>query len=59
MTVKEYLGQAYLLDKRIKSDSMELDELRLMAETISSPGFKPVTSGTSANSMRLIYNYFI
>ena len=35
MTVKEYLGQAYLLDKRIKSDSMELDELRLMAETIS------------------------
>ena len=39
MTVKEYLGQAYLLDKRIKSDSMELDELRLMAETISSPGF--------------------
>lgn len=40
MTVKEYLGQAYLLDKRIKSDSMELDELRLMAETISSPGFE-------------------
>ena len=40
MTVMEYLGQAYLLDKRIKSDSMELDELRLMAETISSPGFE-------------------
>ena len=40
MTVKEYLGQAYLLDKRIKSDSMELDELRLMSETISSPGFE-------------------
>lgn len=40
MTVKEYLGQAYLLDKRIKSDSMELDELRLMADTISSPGFE-------------------
>ena len=29
MTVKEYLGQAYLLDKRIKSDTMELEELRL------------------------------
>lgn len=40
MTVKEYLGQAYLLDKRIKSDTMELEELRLMAQTISSPGFE-------------------
>jgi DNA-directed RNA polymerase specialized sigma subunit len=39
MTVKEYLGQAYLLDQRIKSDSMEYEELRIMAETISSPGF--------------------
>ena len=40
MTIKEYLGQAYLLDKRIKSDTMELDELRLMSQTISSPGFE-------------------
>ena len=40
MTVKEYLGQAYLLDKRIKSDTMELEELRLMSGTISSPGFE-------------------
>lgn len=40
MTVKEYLGQAYLLDKRIKSDTMELEELRLMSQTISSPGFE-------------------
>ena len=40
MTVKEYLGQAYLLDHRIKSDTMELEELRLMAQTISSPGFE-------------------
>ena len=40
MTVKEYLGQAYLLDKRIKSDTMELEELRLMLQTISSPGFE-------------------
>ena len=40
MTIKEYLGQAYLLDKRIKSDTMELEELRLMAQTISSPGFE-------------------
>ena len=40
MTVKEYLGQAYLLDKRIKSDTTELEELRLMSQTISSPGFE-------------------
>lgn len=40
MTVKEYLGQAYLLDKRIKSDTMELEELRLMSQTISTPGFE-------------------
>ena len=40
MTIKEYLGQAYLLDHRIKSDTMELEELRLMAQTISSPGFE-------------------
>lgn len=40
MTVKEYLGQAYLLDQRIKSDTMELEELRLMSQTISSPGFE-------------------
>lgn len=40
MTVKEYLRQAYLLDKRIKSDTMELEELRLMSQTISSPKFE-------------------
>lgn len=40
MTVKEYLGQAYLLDQRIKSDTMEYEELRIMSQTISSPGFE-------------------
>ena len=40
MTVKEFLNQAYLLDQRIKSDTLECEELRLMAETISSPGFE-------------------
>lgn len=40
MTVKEYLSQAYLLDLRIKSDSLECEELRTMAQTISSPGFE-------------------
>ena len=33
MTVKEYLGQAYLLDNRINSDTKELEELRLMSQT--------------------------
>lgn len=40
MTVKEYLHQAYLLDQRIKSDTLECEELREMAHTISSPGFE-------------------
>lgn len=40
MTVKEYLGQAYLLDQRIKSDTLECEELRQMAQSISSPGFE-------------------
>lgn len=40
MTVKEYLGQAYLLDQRIKSYSKECRELREMAESISSPTFE-------------------
>lgn len=55
MTVKEYLGQAYLLDKRIKSDTMELEELRLMSQTISSPGFEEhynATKNTDAPYVR-------
>lgn len=40
MKVKEYLGQAYLLDQRIKSDTLECEELRNMAKNISSPGFE-------------------
>ena len=31
MTVKEYLHQAYRLDQRIKSDTMEAQNLREMA----------------------------
>ncbi len=40
MTVKEYLRQAYLLDNRINSDTKELEDLRMMSQTISSPGFE-------------------
>ncbi len=40
MTAKEYLRQAYLLDKRIESCSLECADLRQMAESISGPGFE-------------------
>ena len=37
MTTKEYLQQAYRLDKRINSHIKELGELKSMAAAISSP----------------------
>ena len=61
MTVKEYLGQAYLLDKRIKSDTMELEELRLMSQTISSPGFEEhynASKNTDAPYIRTLEKMF-
>lgn len=61
MTVKEYLGQAYLLDHRIKSDTMELEELRLMAQTISSPGFEEhynATKNTDAPYIKTLEKMF-
>lgn len=61
MTVKEYLGQAYLLDKRIKSDTMELEELRLMAQTISSPGFEEhynASKNTDAHYIKTLEKMF-
>ena len=35
MTIKEYLHQAYRLDQRIKSDTMEAQNLREMARSVS------------------------
>jgi len=35
MTVKEYLHQAYRLDQKIKSDTMEVQNLRVMAGSMS------------------------
>ena len=40
MTVKEYLHQAYRLDHRIDSDIAEMERLRGMACSVSSPGFE-------------------
>jgi RNA polymerase sigma factor (sigma-70 family) len=57
MTVKEYLGQAYLLDQRIRSYTIECDELRQMAESISSPGFEEhfnATKNTDAPYIRTL-----
>lgn len=40
MTAKEYLKQAYYLDRRINSDLQELTELKKLAYSISSPGLE-------------------
>ena len=40
MTAKEYLKQAYRLDHRINSNIQELERLREMASSVSSPGFE-------------------
>ncbi len=39
MKVKEYLHQAYRLDKRIQSDIEEMESLREMATNVSSPSW--------------------
>jgi DNA-directed RNA polymerase specialized sigma subunit len=40
MTVKEYLGQGYRLEHRIKLAQAEIEELREMSTSISSSGFE-------------------
>ena len=40
MTPKTYLNQAYRLDQRIRLDTEELENLRTLAATVSSPGFE-------------------
>ena len=57
MTVKEYLNQAYLLDQRIHSYTIECNELKEMAESISSPGFEEhynASKNTDAPYLRTI-----
>ncbi len=39
MTARDYLSQAWYLDKKIRSDLQELEDLREMAGSVSSPGF--------------------
>ena len=49
MTIKDYLQQAYRLDKRINSHIKELEELKLMAAGISSPSITSDMVQTSQN----------
>lgn len=40
MTVKEYLGQGYRLEHRINMHKTEIEEMRELSTSISSPGFE-------------------
>ena len=49
MTAKEYLSQGYRLEQRIKALGREIEDLRLLSFTISSPGFEE-HYGTNRNT---------
>lgn len=46
MKAKDYLNQAYRLDQRINANIAEVQRLRLMSESISSPSWGEKVSGT-------------
>lgn len=46
MTAKEYLNQGYRLEHRIKLHKTELEELRELSVSVSSPGFEEHYSAT-------------
>ena len=50
MTVKEYLHQAYRLDQRIKSDTIEAQNLREMAGSVSAIQYDKDRVQTSRNT---------
>ena len=50
MTIKEYLHQAYRLDQRIKSDTMEAQNLREMAGSVSAIQYDKDRVQTSRNT---------
>lgn len=47
MTAYEYLNQVYYIDRKIKFDLMELEELRARATSISSPSFGEKVKSTA------------
>ena len=46
MTAKEYLGQAYRLENKIRLQQRRIAELRELATSVSSPGFEEHYSAT-------------
>ena len=50
MTIKEYLHQAYRLDQRVKSDTMEAQNLREMAGSVSAIQYHKDRVQTSRNT---------
>ena len=54
MTVKEYLHQAYRLDQRIKSDTIEAQNLREMAGSVSAIQYDKDRVQTSRNAVSSI-----
>ena len=57
MKVKEYLHQAYRLDKRIQSDIEEMECLREMATSVSSPSWDEkvqISRNTDAKFVRCL-----
>jgi len=55
MTVKEYLHQAYRLDQKIKSDTMEVQNLRVMAGSVSAIQYDKDRVQTSSIYGRALY----
>ena len=50
MTAKQYLQQAYRLNELINSDLAELEQLRVLSRSVSSPNLSGMPSGGSRNT---------
>lgn len=50
MTAKQYLRQAYRLNELINSDLAELEQLKVLANSVSSPNLSGMPSGGSRNT---------
>lgn len=50
MNAKQYLKQAYRLNELINSDLAELDQLRVLSTSVSSPNLSGMPSGGSRNT---------
>lgn len=50
MTAKQYLQQAYRLNELINSDLAELEQLKVLSRSVSSPNLSGTPSGGSRNT---------